>query len=212
MNRKKLTSCGRIFISTALALTFAGCQSEKPRSADSSVPPPPTPSVAAVAPAASSVVNAPPTVRTVIRIKAGAPVPWTDSEGHVWAADQGFDGGDIAERPDATVTNTAEPGIYRAEHYGMNSFSQPLANGSYLVKLHFAETFEGIEGPGQRVFSFNVQGHDFKDFDVWAKAGGPLKAYVESVPVDVTNGKLLITFTTQVENPQVNGIEIIPQP
>ena len=93
----------------------------------------------------------------------------------------------------------------------MDSFSAPVANGKYLVKLHFCETYEGIEGPGQRVFSFNVQGHDFKDFDVWVKAGGPFKAYVESVPVEITDGKLLITFTSNVENPQINGIEIIPQ-
>ncbi len=94
----------------------------------------------------------------------------------------------------------------------MDSFSWPLPNGNYLTKLHFCETFEGITGPGQRVFSFNVQGRDFKDFDVWAKAGGPLIAYVETVPVEIKDGKLLITFTGNIENPQINGIEIIPQP
>jgi alcohol dehydrogenase (cytochrome c) len=53
----------------------------------------------------------------------------------------------------------------------MESFSWPVPNGKYVVKLHFAETFEGITGPGQRVFSFNVQGQEFKDFDVWDKPG-----------------------------------------
>ena len=80
-----------------------------------------------------------------------------------------------------------------------------------MVKLHFAETFDGITGPGERVFSFNVQGHEFKDFDVWVKAGGPLKAYVETVPVEVADGKIKITFTPKVENPQVCAIEIIPE-
>ena len=93
----------------------------------------------------------------------------------------------------------------------MDSFSWPVPNGKYVVKLHFAETFEGITGPGERVFSFNVQGHEFKDFDVWVKAGGPLKAYVETVPVEVTDGKIKITFTPKVENPQICAIEIIPQ-
>ena len=79
-----------------------------------------------------------------------------------------------------------------------------------MVKLHFCETFDGITGPGQRVFSFNVAGQEFKDFDVWVKAGGPLRAYVETVPVEITGGKLEITFTAGVENPQINGIEIIP--
>jgi alpha-L-arabinofuranosidase len=38
-----------------------------------------------------------------------------------------------------------------------------------------------------------------------------LKAYVETVPVEVTDGKLLVTFTPKVENPQICAIEIIPQ-
>ena len=93
----------------------------------------------------------------------------------------------------------------------MDSFSWPVPNGKYVVKLHFAETFEGITGPGERVFSFNVQGREFKDFDVWVKAGGSLKAYVETVPVEVTDGKIKVTFTPKVENPQICAIEIIPQ-
>jgi hypothetical protein len=60
------------------------------------------------------------------------------------------------------------------------------------------------------VFTFNVEGHEFKGFDVTAKAGGVMRAYVESVDVEVKDGKLDITFTAQVENPQINAIEIIP--
>jgi alpha-N-arabinofuranosidase len=93
----------------------------------------------------------------------------------------------------------------------MESFSWPVPNGKYVVNLHFAETFDGISGPGERVFSFNVQGHEFKDFDVWAKADGGLRAYVERVNAEVTNGVLKITFTPKVENPQINAIEIIPE-
>ncbi len=52
---------------------------------------------------------------------------------------------------------------------------------------------------------------EFRDFDVWVRAGGPLKAYIETVPVDVTDGKIKITFTPKVENPQICAIEIIPQ-
>ncbi|SPE62753.1 exported hypothetical protein [Verrucomicrobia bacterium] len=146
-----------------------------------------------------------------IRIKAGKPDPVKDAQGNVWLADQGFEGGQTIERPDIQVANTKSPDLYRAEHYGMDSFSWPVPNGKYVVKLHFAETFEAITGPGERVFSFNVQGREFKDFDVWVKAGGPLKAYIEAVPVEVTDGKIKVTFTPKVENPQICAIEIIPQ-
>lgn len=153
-----------------------------------------------------------PSAAKIIRIKAGRSEPVKDVEGNVWLADQGFEGGQTIERPNLQITNTKSPDLYRAERYSMDAFSWPLPNGKYQVKLHFAETFEGMTGPGERVFSFNIQGKEFKDFDVWVKAGGFAKAYVETVPVEVTDGKLKITFTPRIENPQICAIEILPQP
>ncbi len=109
------------------------------------------------------------------------------------------------------VTGTKDPGLFTSERYSMSAFSCQVPNGKYLAKLYFAETYQGITGAGQRVFSYNVQGHEFKDFDIWAKAGGPRRAYVETVPVEVTNGEFRIAFTSQIENPAINALEIIPQ-
>ena len=147
----------------------------------------------------------------VIRIRAGSAAPFTDSSGNVWKAEEGFEGGNtLGHDPSMIIANTKDPGLYRSEHYSMDSFSCDLPNGKYIARLHFAETYDRITGPGQRVFSFNVQGKEFKDFDVWKKAGGPKRAYVETVPVDVTNGTFTITFTSNIQNPQINAIEIIP--
>jgi len=110
------------------------------------------------------------------------------------------------------IANTKDPSIYRSERYDVTSFSYALPNGKYVVKLHFAETYEGITGPGQRVFSFNVAGQEFKDFDVWAKSGGSQRAYIETVNVDISTGKLEINFTSNLQSPEINGIEIIPAP
>jgi endoglucanase len=162
---------------------------------------------AATAPAAAPTA---PSTPAPIRIKAGVTAPLTDESGTAWLADQGFAGGDTIDRPELEIGNTKTPSLYRAERYSMTGFTYKVPNGKYVVKLHFAETFEGIEGPGQRVFSFNVEGHDFKDFDVWVKAGGPRRAYIESVNVEIKDGQLDITFTDKVENPQINAIEIIP--
>ena len=174
---------------------------------DHAVVPAPT-QTGAVVPASAPVATTP--AAKIIRIKAGKFEPVKDTEGNVWLADQGFEGGQTIERPDIQIANTENPDLYRAERYSMDSFSWPVPNGKYLVKLHFAETFDGITGPGERVFSFNVQGKDFGDFDPWVKAGGPLKAYIETVPVEVTDGKIKITFTPKVENPQICAIEIVP--
>lgn len=180
------------------ALLLAGCQSQPPASQKTASQP------AATAPTETSAAL------PTIRIKAGSSDGFTDNSGNQWLPDQGFADGDTVDRPDVNVEGASDQRIYRAERYSMTKFTQALPNGNYIVKLHFCETYEGITGPGQRVFSFNVEGRDFKDFDVWVKAGGPLRAYVETVPVQITNGKLEITFTPNVENPQINGIEILP--
>jgi len=93
----------------------------------------------------------------------------------------------------------------------MRSFTCEVPNGRYIARLYFVEDFGGVTGLGQRLFSFNVQGHDFNDFDIWAKAGGVNRAYVESVPVEVTDGKFKITFTGKIEDRRISAIEIIPQ-
>ncbi len=148
-----------------------------------------------------------------VRIKAGSSSPITDSEGNLWLADQGFTSGQTTERSDSlAIANTKDPMLYKSERYSMTSFSYPVPNGKYVVKLHFAETYDAIKGPGGRVFTFIVEGHEFRDFDVWAKAGGAQRACVETVNVDVTDGRLDIYFIPQTENPEINGIEILPAP
>lgn len=188
---------------------MTGCKSPEHCSARPAAQPDPA---VAAAPATPPVTSVPAATKSVIRIKAGASASFTDSSGNVWLAEQGFDGGDVIERDASTaIANTKDAGLYLSEHYGMSSFSCAVPNGKYIAKLHFAETFEGISGAGERVFSFNVQGHEFKDFDVFVKAGGSSRAYIETVPVEVTNGIFTITFTSNVENPQINAIEIVPQ-
>ncbi len=148
----------------------------------------------------------------IIRIKAGQSTAFTDSSGNVWQAEQGFEGGDVTgPDPAPTILGTKDPGLFLTEHYAMDSFSTKVPDGKYVARLYFAETYQQITSPGERVFSFNVQGHEFKNFDVFVKAGGADRAYMEAVPVEVTNGTFKITFTSNIENPQINAIEIIPQ-
>lgn len=190
-------------------LPFAGCHTEKSTSASAS----PSPTVTAAAPPAQE-VNAPTVsvpANSVFRVKAGLDKPFTDSSGNVWQPDQGFVGGDVIDRdPSTAIANTTDAHLYLSEHYGMEAFACKIPNGKYTTKLHFAETFEGVQGAGDRVFSFDVQGKRFDDFDVWKKAGGANRAYIEVVPVEVTNGVFRINFTSKVENPEINAIEIIP--
>jgi len=189
-------------------IIFTGCQSSKNSCC---APAAPAPAAVPAAIVAAPVVTAPVAVTFPLRIKAGITAPLKDADGNTWLAETGFADGDTIDRgDDIQIENTKTPALYRTEHYGMSAFSVKVPNGKYTVKLYFCETFEGIEGPGQRVFSFSLGGHEFKDFDVWVKAGGPRKPYIETVAVEVTNGKLDINFTSNIENPQINAIEIIP--
>lgn len=186
-------------LAATLGLFATGCQSAKNC----------CPTTATTAASIPPVVEVKPALPT-IRIKAGVFTPVKDSSGNVWLADQGFADGDTIERPELKIEGTTDQAIYQSERYAMSKFTQALPNGKYVVKLHFAETFEGITDKGQRVFSFNVEGKEFKDFDPFAKAGGFARAYVETVSVDIADGALDITFTSNVENPEINGIEILP--
>jgi outer membrane protein assembly factor BamB len=139
-----------------------------------------------------------------------------DSPAAASGAPSGFGGGrggsvGAGSTSASGVTGAKDPGLFTSEHFSMTAFSCKIPNGKYTAKLYFAETYDGITTPGQRVFSFTVQGKEFKDFDIWVKAGGPKRAYIETVPVEVTNGEFRIVFTPKVENPAINAIEILPQ-
>jgi len=189
-----------IFAIAGLTLAFTGCKcctESKSGTATAST---------------TAVASAPKPVLPTIRIKTGVVATLKDSAGNQWLADQGFTDGETIERPELKIEGTKDPAIYQAERYSMTRFTQPVPNGKYIVKLHFAETYEGITDKGQRVFSYNVEGKEFKDFDPFAKSGGFARAYVETVPVEIADGQLDITFTPNIENPEINGIEILPAP
>jgi hypothetical protein len=213
--RNTLTQTLSVCATVGVLAFVTGCQSNDQAAKSTTAKAAPAAVTVATPPAAATTAattaTAPAATKSIIRIKAGASEPFKDTSGNVWQADSGFEGGDVIAREGIEIGNTKEAGLYRAEHYGMSSFSCTVPNGKYTAKLHFAETYDGITGAGERVFSFNVQGREFKDFDVFVKAGGSNKAYVETVPVEVTNGKFTITFTSNVENPEINAIELIPQ-
>jgi len=165
---------------------------------------------------------APAESKLVIRVACGAYQSYTDRNGNLWLPDKVEapgaslsppDGMTIERAEEFEVPNVAFPQIFRTERYSMSAYEFNLPNGTYTVRLHFAECFTGITGIGQRVYSFAVQGQKPEnDFDIYEEAGGPYKAIQrEYKGVAVTDGKLRITFTPNIENPAINGIEIFAE-
>jgi hypothetical protein len=204
-----------------VGLLLAGCNQP-----DSSVAPKATTPGASVQPQAPKpavpvvAAAAAPAAKFVLRVDCGASAPYKDKLGNTWAADQeldagktwGSDDGSTMDREGAGITGTDMPRLYETERYSMGSYKFTVPNGKYTVRLHFAETFDGITGPGERVFSVSVAGQEvLKDLDPF-KAVGSLKPLVkEYKDVSVENGQLVIGFTPNVENPQICGIEILAE-
>jgi hypothetical protein len=157
----------------------------------------------------------------VLRVDCGSYSEYTDKAGNVWQADQektddnkwGAVYGSVIERPGLDIPNTDCPIIYESERYSMDAYEFEVPNGKYTVTLHFAETYEGIYDVGERVFSVSINGKEvLKDLDPYKDAGEfntpSVKVCKGVEPVD---GKIEIGFAYNVENPQINGIEIVSE-
>ena len=155
-----------------------------------------------------------------LRVNAGDTASYTDKAGNVWKGDKdyrkgggyGFVGGDTIDRGESMkIEGTNDPKLYQTERYSMDKFIAEVPNGKYTVRLHFAETYDGIDTDGPRVFDIKIQNQDVvKDLDVAKTAGKVQKALVKEFKgVAVTNGILDITFVAKQQNPEINGIEIL---
>jgi len=160
------------------------------------------------------------TKKFVLRVDCGASAPFTDKLGNVWAADQelgggmawGADDGMTVDREGVGITGTDIPRIYETERYSMGSYKFTVPNGKYTVRLHCAETYDGITAPGQRVFSVSIGGQVvLKDVDLFKEVGALKPLVREFKGVSVENGQLVIGFTPNIENPQICGIEILAE-
>ena len=159
--------------------------------------------------------------KLALRINCGAIEAYTDKAGNVWLADQSMDTGRewgavdglTVDRGDLAIADTDAPKIYETERYSMDGYKFTIPNGKYTVRLHFAETYDGIMAEGERVFSVSINEKNvLTDFDPFKEAGGYQKPVVKTIgDVAVTDGQLVIGFTMNIQNPEINGIEILSE-
>jgi hypothetical protein len=148
-----------------------------------------------------------------IRVNCGGP-SYTDSLGHVWAADYGYNEG-IASTVAGKITGTNDPTLYQDGRWNSNAsvpmtYTFPVANGNYHVNLYFTEAVTELQHVGARVFDVKMQGAVvFSHLDIFAEAGA-FGALIKGADVTASNGKLVIEFDGIVQNPKVHAIEILP--
>ena len=153
---------------------------------------------------------------------------YTGADGRLWAPDR-LNNGDVYVTPaDAAnepaqpytgpIGNTTDPGLYRTYRGYIGAlpqaqrrltFTVPINNGTYSVKLHFAELY--WNQLGQRVFDVSVNNQlRISNLDLFVAAGGKYQALVKQLDnVQVTNGQLVVALSATVDYPSISAIEIL---
>jgi hypothetical protein len=117
-----------------------------------------------------------------IRINAGSSASYTDHAGNVWDADRSHSGGEAVERAAAPIANTNDPTLYLTERFDVNNYTFALANCTYDITLHFAETY--FDASGQRAFNVNIESNRvLSNFDPFVAAGGRISRCANPSPL-----------------------------
>ncbi|CAH0999302.1 hypothetical protein LEM8419_00600 [Neolewinella maritima] len=151
-----------------------------------------------------------------IRINAGGPA--MTYEGDFFAADASFAGGKVFANGSATV-----PGLYQTERSASApvtfGYNVPVEDGTYRIRLHFAEIYFGATnggpgGAGKRIFDVSLEGQLVLDnYDINADVGSETPT-VKEFAVTVTDGAVNLFFDATaavggVNQPKVSALEIL---
>ena len=140
----------------------------------------------------------------IFAVNCGGP-EYVDKEGIIYQADTLFSGGRIRVSK-ATIERTDDGVLYQSERYGNFSYNIPVSNGNYMVILKFAETRQ--PAAGRSVFDVEIEGAKvLSHLDLFAQVGKN-KAYDVTIPVNVTDSILNISFIPHVSNATVSAIVI----
>jgi PKD repeat protein len=164
------------------------------------------------------------------RVDTGGPAIQAIDNGPNWQADNSDpspyrnSGSNTAGWPPishvtAAVPSTTPIGIYASERWDPGSngdgqemhWSFPVTPGVPIeVRLYFANNYSGTSQAGQRVFDVALDGTTvLNHYDIVADAGnltGTMKAFDITSP---GSGQVTVDFSHEVENPLINGIEIV---
>jgi hypothetical protein len=131
--------------------------------------------------------------------------PFTAADGTSYQADTLFSGGNTY-RTTAAIADTTDDTLYQSERYGNFNYNVPVATGTYVVTLKFAEIY--FSAPNMRAFDVLIEGAKVvSNLDVFAQVGKNT-AYDVTVSVAVTDGTLNLTFRSLIDNAKVSAIVI----
>ncbi len=152
---------------------------------------------------------------SVVRIKAGD-IAGTAAAGLRYGSDLYFVGGHAGaiNPPDTPsskrlVVAGADEVLYGTFRSGDFSYRIPLPNGRYRVALHFVEPTAAAAG--ERVFDVVANAATpIANLDVFAAAGGALKALEKTFDASVEQGELQLSFKAHRGEALISAIAVAP--
>jgi beta-galactosidase len=153
---------------------------------------------------------------TEVRIKAGDLSGYVAADRQRYGSDMYFAGGEGkgVNPPDAPTEKRTEVAASDAQLYGsfregQFSYRVPVPDGTYEIVLHFAEPTAAVAG--ERLFDVSVNGkRALKHVDIFAIAGGKLKAVERTVQAKAREGALFIEFQPVKGQAVVSALSITP--
>ncbi|PKA96774.1 PKD domain-containing protein [Flavobacteriaceae bacterium MAR_2009_75] len=147
-----------------------------------------------------------------IRINTGG--PQLIINGEIYEEDQYFSGGNTYSR-NIDIEGTDNDEIYVTERFGDMSYEIPVeGNGTFDVRLHFAELYHGVGstpgGVGNRIFNVQIEGAQvLSNFDIAAEAGVATVLIKDVNDVKVSDGSVSISFESLEGDAKISAIEIL---
>lgn len=139
---------------------------------------------------------------------------YTASSGTEFMADKHASGGS-ASTVASDIDGTTDDVLYQTDRYGAVSYSIPVTPAkNYRIRLHFAETWDGITGVGQRTFGYTIQAGTAQEvsvsgIDLFALVGANNAYVTEPVDVLIAGSTINIALTSGVQNPKLCAIEVL---
>lgn len=148
----------------------------------------------------------------LVRLNVGSTNSFTVANGDVFAPDNPtfISGTTQTNFKNFNVLNTDDDDLYLEYRFGENfTYNIPVANGTYAVRLYFAEIFQ--TQTGQRIFSVDVEGGQggTTNLDLVAEVGYGTAIIKEYQNIAVADGDMSLAFSFTEDNALIQGIEII---
>jgi ELWxxDGT repeat protein len=150
-----------------------------------------------------------------LTINAGG-IAYTPPEGKRFSADSYYAAGTVSAAVTGDIVNTNDDYLYQTGRHGASfSYGLPTGNGTFRVTLHFAETYWGNKvsgGVGARKFNVDAEGvRKLTEYDIFARAGGALRAITETFTVTVSDGVLNLLFSKgSADVANLRALEVVP--